>query len=429
MRSPIIDHLKENFDIAIQAYRSRGPGFDQKLKSRNTTELFNQKNKHLFHRALGVGAKPTDRGTSPWKIPTQEEVNSMDSSKAPQFEEDQDCLEFDLLNIDSIFANSLRRIILEEVPSMAIEDVYIVTNTGVVSDEIIAQRIGLLPINAEPELFSYKYPDQPATDGNTLVFRLKVECSMTPGAKKSDPKSLSTSKTTVKASDLIWVPQGDQVTKLAQFFAARNQWGLLLPRPISILYPETIITKLVPGQKLLFEAHAVKGIGKAHAKWMPSGTSWYRFHPQIQITRPIVGEDALALANFDINHTYDVRNNEKSQPEAFVADERNYTMHRNELEDNRFKDSISIGLNEDHIIFTVESLGAISPEKLFVRSIHILRHKCQKYLDTLNSMTLRNSSSSDFITTVVDEGIMDVISDSDKTVSDSGSDSDQEDQF
>lgn len=39
---------------------------------------------------------------------------------------------------------------------MAIEKVYIANNTSVIQDEVLAHRLGLLPIRADPRLFDYK---------------------------------------------------------------------------------------------------------------------------------------------------------------------------------------------------------------------------------------------------------------------------------
>jgi DNA-directed RNA polymerase I and III subunit RPAC1 len=43
-----------------------------------------------------------------------------------------------------------------QVPTMAIEKVYIANNTSVIQDEVLAHRLGLLPIKADPRLFDYK---------------------------------------------------------------------------------------------------------------------------------------------------------------------------------------------------------------------------------------------------------------------------------
>lgn len=49
-------------------------------------------------------------------------------------------LEFDLIGCHSSLANALRRILLSEVPTMAIEKVFILNNTSLIQDEVLAHR-------------------------------------------------------------------------------------------------------------------------------------------------------------------------------------------------------------------------------------------------------------------------------------------------
>ena len=59
-------------------------------------------------------------------------------------------------NVPTYYANTLRRIIISEVPTMAIEFVNIIENTSPVHDEYIAHRLGLLPlISNTVEQFNY----------------------------------------------------------------------------------------------------------------------------------------------------------------------------------------------------------------------------------------------------------------------------------
>lgn len=95
-------------------------------------------------------------------------------------------MEFDMIGINAAIANAFRRILLAEVwsvlfcslssfttssksfgfksvyfllncqlPSMAIEKVFVANNTSLVQDEVLAQRLGLIPIAADPRLFDY----------------------------------------------------------------------------------------------------------------------------------------------------------------------------------------------------------------------------------------------------------------------------------
>ncbi len=70
-----------------------------------------------------------------------------------------DAMEFDLIGVDAALANTLRRILIAEVPTMAIEDCFIQNNTSIIPDEILAHRIGLIPLKADPREFNFRACD------------------------------------------------------------------------------------------------------------------------------------------------------------------------------------------------------------------------------------------------------------------------------
>src|SRR5260370_35582946 len=64
-----------------------------------------------------------------------------------------------------------------QVPSVAIEYVYVWNNTSVMVDEVFAHRLGMIPLNVDPALLETKEnPSDQATDRNTIAFKLKVDC-------------------------------------------------------------------------------------------------------------------------------------------------------------------------------------------------------------------------------------------------------------
>jgi hypothetical protein len=58
-------------------------------------------------------------------------------------------LEFDMIGVTTGLANAFRRIMISEVPSMAIEKVHIYNNTSIIQDEILAHRLGLIPLRGK----------------------------------------------------------------------------------------------------------------------------------------------------------------------------------------------------------------------------------------------------------------------------------------
>ena len=85
-------------------------------------------------------------------------------------------MEFEIKGIDASIANALRRIIISEIPTMAIEKVDMYMNTSVIPDEILAHRLGLIPMMADPREFVEKQTDEDYSEGNTIKMKLHVKC-------------------------------------------------------------------------------------------------------------------------------------------------------------------------------------------------------------------------------------------------------------
>lgn len=112
-----------------------------------------------------------------------------------------DC-SFSLIGVDASIANAFRRILIAEIPTLAIEYVFVWNNTSIVQDEVLAQRLGLVPLKGSKAgltwLKWYKKPTEeephvpPPNDYNTIVLKLQVECTKNPDAKKgeTDPTKL-----------------------------------------------------------------------------------------------------------------------------------------------------------------------------------------------------------------------------------------------
>ena len=197
-----------------------------------------------------------------------------------------------------------------EVPTMAIEKVFVVNNTSIIQDEVFAHRLGLVPIRADPRLFEYRSDSEAPSERNTIVFKMNVKCYReqnadgTKGASSTrwQYSTHSSGFRTARSSPEEEVKftsftqsQGDhleQASKEAATSRPDGGPGTGDPLTISTVHDDILLAKMVAGQEIELEAHCVKGQGKEHAKWSPVGTAWYRMVPKVEFLKPIVGADA-----------------------------------------------------------------------------------------------------------------------------------------
>lgn len=67
-----------------------------------------------------------------------------------------DFIKFELRKTDASTANAIRRVIMSEIPVLAIDLVDIEINTSVLNDEFIAHRLGMIPLVYEGTADSFK---------------------------------------------------------------------------------------------------------------------------------------------------------------------------------------------------------------------------------------------------------------------------------
>ncbi|KAI8393375.1 RNA polymerase I 140 kDa subunit [Radiomyces spectabilis] len=283
-------------------------------------------------------------------------------------------IEFDLVGVDASIANAFRRILIAEVPTMAIEKVYIMNNTSIIQDEVLAHRLGLIPIKADPQHFEYKSDEEGPTDLNTIVFKLKKKCERNPDASpdETDP-AVKYINSAVYSGDLVWEPKGDQAERFKE-------------APIRPVLDDILIAKLRPGQEVDMELHCHKGVGQEHAKWSPVGTASYRILPEITILKPITGDDAYKFQKCFPEGVVDVVE-ENGEKIAKVVNARKDTVSREVLRHKEFENKVRLTRVRDHFIFKVESTGIYPPEELFGLAVNVLMEKIKAIQPALERAT------------------------------------------
>ena len=282
--------------------------------------------------------------------------------------------EFDLVGIDAPIANALRRILIAEVPSMAIEKVHIHNNTSILQDEVLAHRLGLIPLKANPMMFEYKGSSGDAgKPEDTLEFELKVKCKVDPNAPSdatNPPEKYVNSN--VYSGSIRFCPHA-------------TQEGIYTDEQVGPVHQDILIAKMRPGHELDLKLHAVKGLGRDHAKFSPVATAFYRLLPEVTLTREVRGEWAEKLQKCFSPGVIVLDSDDKSgEKVARVGDARYDNCSRNVHRHDELKDAVVLSKVKDHFIFSIESAGAQKPEVLFAEAAKVLLRKCEMFITALD---------------------------------------------
>ncbi|MBD3354764.1 DNA-directed RNA polymerase subunit D [Candidatus Woesearchaeota archaeon] len=253
------------------------------------------------------------------------EIESLEQDK------EKGTLSFVIKDSNPVFVNTLRRMIVEEVPTLAIEDVEFRNNSSALYDEVVAHRLGLIPIKTD--LSSYDLPS---------------ECSC---------KGKGCSKCTLK----LTLDTG----KLGNVYAKDMKSKDPKCTPV---FPNSIIVKLLKGQKIELEATAVLGQGKEHAKWSP-GLVTYKGYPIFEIeSKGETCEEASIKCPVDVY--------EFKRGKLTVANPLNCHFC------NACTDAcegIKIKQSKKDFIINIESWGQLDPREMVKEALKMLQSKADEF--------------------------------------------------
>ena len=228
---------------------------------------------------------------------------------------------------DETFANTIRRMIIEEVPVLAVEDLEIRDNNSALYDEMLALRLGLTPIKTD--LSSYNLPEECKCAGaGCAQCQLKIELkSNKPGlvyakdAKSSDPKC-------------------------------------------TFVYPKMPFVKLIKEQKIDMTMTAIMGKGKEHTKWTPA-LVYYKNEPKLTIGNVKNPEEIVKKSTDGV---LVMKGNKLA-----VNEDNLYTSNLVEFYselDNNIKLEYT-----GNIIFFIESWGQLTCKEILNKSVDLLLEK------------------------------------------------------
>ncbi|KAF3783563.1 DNA-directed RNA polymerases I and III subunit [Nymphaea thermarum] len=293
----------------------------------------------------------------------------------------EEMIEFDMVGIDASLANAFRRILLAEVPTMAIEKVFIANNTSVIQDEVLAHRLGLIPIKVDPRLFECLSENDVANEKNTIVFKLHVEC------KRGGPRL------TVKSNQLQWLSNGSEFLKepsdssskpktYTAFSCDQRSLPEFSNNAVTVQDPDIIIAKLGPGQVVL-----LKDVVGDKAEQLVA-----KCPVKVFDIEDLGGGNKKAVVTNSRACTLCrecIRKEERTASAGNEDDEKKEESDAEDKEeetDSAFDWSQVVQLHriKDHFIFTIESTGALPPEVLLTEAVKILEEKCEQIIIELS---------------------------------------------
>lgn len=238
-------------------------------------------------------------------------------------------INFIIEDINATIANTLRRIMSVEVPTLAIKEVTFNKNTSPLYDEIIAHRLGLLPLKTD--LTSYN---------------LEEECKC-----KGKGCALCQLQLTLKAKGPAMIYASDLKS---------------MDPKVEPVYKEMPIVSLLKGQKLELEAVAVLGKGKHHTKFSP-GLIFYRGYPELIVSN----KSNLKKISEELNDVVKIKNNKIE-----INDLRKWNeKYEHILEMN----NVEVKNSKSNFIFTIESWGQLKPKQIMITALDILDEKLNEF--------------------------------------------------
>jgi DNA-directed RNA polymerase subunit D len=240
------------------------------------------------------------------------------------------------------FVNSLRRIMLSELPKLAVEDVVIYDNTSALFDEIISHRLGLVPI---------------PTDLSLLTFKDECVC-----------KGKGCPNCTVRYT---LSKEGEGVVYSGDLQPSEKSWA--------IKEDKIPIVELFGDQRLILEVEAVLGRGRDHAKWQSIQAPAYRMDTVIDFEKSNLSNvkdfvDKIPEKIVDLKEDKLILKDESKLPvlESYI---------------NREKvDFIKIKRDPTKVTFYFETDGALTAKDAIVYSAKLLEDKYAEFGKQLKNL-------------------------------------------
>ncbi|NHJ23168.1 MAG: DNA-directed RNA polymerase subunit D [Candidatus Lokiarchaeota archaeon] len=260
-------------------------------------------------------------------------------------------LEVEGISIEMI--NAIRRIILTEIPVMAIDEVIILKNDSPLYDEIIAHRLGMLPLKTDLD-----------------VYKLPRECECSGYGCPMCQVSLTCEITNATNSPLI-IYSGD----------LKSNDPKIIP-----VDPNIPIVKIDKNNKVIIEAYAVLGRAKDHAKWQAVSNVFFRYYPIVEFNEKDLkneeeNEEIAKMCPFKL-FELDSKKNLKLKEDYWKV----CTLCKSCEKISEGK--IKVLHKKDAYIFSIESDGVLPFKTIIKKTFEIFTEKIDEFATKLEELKI-----------------------------------------
>lgn len=251
--------------------------------------------------------------------------------------------------------NALRRIILTEIPVMAIDEVIILKNDSPLYDEIISHRLGLIPLKTDLDV--YKLPQECECGGfGCPLCQVSLTCEIT----NSTNTPLEIYSGDLKSNDPKIIP----------------------------VDPNIPIVKIDKNDKIIIEAYAILGLAKVHAKWQAASNVAYRHYPIVEVDQELLKnpEENRLIVKMCPEKLFKLTNNESLK---LKEDYWKYCTLCMSCKNNS-EDKIKVSPKEDVYILSIESDGVLEYKVLISQIFKIFNEKIDEFITNLEELDIES---------------------------------------
>ena len=265
-------------------------------------------------------------------------------------------LVFVVEDISIEMANAIRRIILSEIPVMGVDEVIVLKNDSPLYDEIIAHRLGMIPLTTD--LDSYKLPqDCECGEFGCPLCQVSLTCEV-----------INTTNTPLKVYSGDLKSNDPMIT------------------PVDSRIP---IVKIDKNDQLILEAYAVLGKAKEHVKWQAVSNIFYRFYPVIEFDNNKCAKcsDKCIVARMCPEKLYDF--SDGKVPKLTENYWKTCTLCKS-CEMDCMEEAIKIRFKDNTYIFSIESDGVLPFNVILKKTFEIFLEKIDEFVEKLEVLELES---------------------------------------